>query len=98
MIIKFKNATGSWSWISNVQEMNSLGALDTTTLDRAFVTHHGADNLEHLGDTEVTDKPLILAITQPTGKRLLALYASEAYLTEDKSGSTIDVLIKPTRG
>jgi hypothetical protein len=85
MIIKYRNIEDRWNWFSKVDEVNTLGYMPIEDMPQG-------DEVSVLG-IKMDEHPYVLHVCKDGQRKVLALYAQEAYLTEDSTGNTIDVLI-----
>lgn len=90
MIIKYRSIDGRWNWFSRVDEVKSLGYMPVSEIPRD-------DEVSFLGVQNDGAEPYVLHVCRNGHGKMLALYAQEAYLTEDSTGNTIDILIPKTR-
>ena len=86
MIIKYRSYDGRWNWFSQVEEVKSLGYIALEDIPKG-------DDLSPLGTPDDSKLPYVLHVCRGGRVKVLALYAQEAYLTEDSTGNTIDILI-----
>ena len=84
MIIKYRTTNGSWNWLSQVEELETLGYMPVAQMPTDTVRVLGTESGE----------PYVLRACVNGKKNVIALYAQEAYLTEDGTGNTIDILIR----
>lgn len=90
MIIKYRSIDGGWNWFSRVDEVKSLGYMAVNDIPRD-------DEINFLGIKEDGMDPYVLHVCRNGHGKMLAIYAEEAYLTEDTTGNTIDILIPKVR-
>lgn len=92
MIVKYKSR-GQWGWVSRIDDLTALGKTDPENID---LDDYGCSEVEYYGEPDGNEEPFVVSVTSSTGKpRVIAFYATEVYLTEDTSGSTIDILLQP---
>lgn len=91
MIIKYRNIENRWNWFSKVDEVNTLGYMPIEEL-LAYSDMPQGHEVSILG-IKMEENPYVLHVYKDGQRKVLALYAQEAYLTEDSTGNTIDVLI-----
>ena len=91
MIIKYRDCNQRWGWISGVDEVIEIGNVEINEIDSRS---YGCDIIEELGTWDAQN-PYIIKVSMGPNKRMFALYVQEAYLTEDTTGSTIDILVLP---
>jgi hypothetical protein len=80
MIIKYRDLHGKWNWLSNVGEATALGYMDEPP-----------EGAVPLG--VASGKPYVMSLCVKNESRTVAIYAQEAYLTDDQTGNTIEILI-----
>lgn len=92
MIIKYCSDE-LWSWVSNIEEVNEIGVMPISDIPTAQIR-----SLSVLGypDKE-TDDPYILQVCARGEQRILAIHGSEAYLIDEATGNTIEILIPKKR-
>jgi len=88
MIIKVLDNENNWSWFSDVKEITKLGFEDPEEVD---TKKYGCNFVDVIGSGE--SDPLILRVSFPTSEKIMAFYGKQAYLVDDRFGSTIDILM-----
>jgi len=91
MIIKYRDSNQRWGWISGVDQVTEIGSTDLTKIQPSS---YGCESMEELGTWD-SKKPYVIQVSMGAKKRMFALYVQEAYLTEENTGSTIDILVIP---
>lgn len=85
MIIKYRSSDDRWNWFSDVEELKVLGRTPITEV---------APGYDALGIEDQGMEPFVMNVSQRGQKRTIAMWAVEAYLTEQHTGNTIEVLIR----
>lgn len=89
VIIKVLDLENNWSWFSDVKETTKLGFNHPEEVDPK---QYGSNYVDIIGNGN--GDALILRVTfRDNAERMFAFYAKQAYLVDDKTGSTIDSLI-----
>jgi hypothetical protein len=88
MILKFQDHNGHWTWITNVNEISSLGYCNPYDI---HPSDYDCLAIEMAGESDGSLPFMILVNTDHP--RLIGINAKEAYLCNDTTGSTVDVLI-----
>lgn len=93
MILKYRNAVGRWGWVSGVLEMSELGNDENNINPRAY----GCDDIIVLGDEDRHQPYCVLTELANRGNAIYCIYTDELYLTDDETGSTIEILVTPKK-
>lgn len=84
MIIKYRSSDDRWNWFSDVEELKVLGHMPEPDIQVRYDTLGIPDD----------NQPYVMNVCKRGQKRVIAMWASEAYLTEEHTGNTIEVLIR----
>lgn len=85
--LKFKRSdTGEWHFVFNLKEVVNVGRTDEEKFD-----DYGASVLEYLNG-DLGDPFVIIGTNNDGDTRAYAFWGTEAYLCDQKSGSTVEYL------
>ena len=92
MIVKILDLDSNWSWFGDVKEASKLGFYNPNTFDAKA---YGLTYVDIVGtENDANADALIMRLAfRDGGEKIMAFYARQAYLVDDKTGSTIDSLI-----
>jgi hypothetical protein len=88
MIIKYRS-NERWSWVSRVDEVREIGTMPVSSIP---LDDYPAKTVTTLGHDDSSD-PYVISVSCAGEEKILAIHASEAYLTDEATGNTIEILI-----
>ena len=91
MIIKYKNEKNLWGWISNVE---SLVEVSKSEPEDTILDEYEVDYFDEYGKVDNEARCYFIK-SKDHRPRLAIFYTDEMYLTDDLTGSTIEILISP---
>lgn len=93
MIIKYKNEKGFWSWVANIESISEVSRGEP---DDDLLVEYDVDYFDVYGDDRRKERVHCYLIHVRDRKpRLAIFYTDELYLTDDLTGSTIEILVAP---
>lgn len=92
MIIKYRNEKELWSWMANVESISQISRGEPSD---EVLEEYGMDFFDEYGDSTKHQAHCYLINVRDHKPRLAIFYTNELYLTDDLTGSTIEILVAP---
>jgi hypothetical protein len=92
MIIKFRNEKGLWGWMAGIESLSEVSREDP---EDSVLNEYGVEYFDEYGDPDLGQAYCYHVKVRDQKPKLAIFYTNELYLTDDLTGSTIEVLVAP---